>query len=152
MQRGSGQRALVIGANSSARSTIDKADDSKKWQEVKHRVFQGEQADTIEHAHPYGFTAVPKPPDSSGTAEAIVIYVGGDRSHGVAIVVGDRRYRLTNLVEGEMAIHDDQGQMVHIKRGGIDIISMGTVNLTASGAVTVTAASVAINGNVDING
>ena len=127
-QRGSGQRAAIVGANSSARSTVQKADDSKKWQEVAHKVSQGEQADTIEHAHPYGVTSVPKAPDSNGAAEAIVIFVEGDRSHGVVVVTGDRRYRPTGNAEGEALIYDDQGQKVHHQRAGTRVASPNKVH------------------------
>jgi uncharacterized Zn-binding protein involved in type VI secretion len=93
MQRGNSLRATESIGNYISRSTVQSADDSQKWQEVDHKVFQDEQADTIEHVHPYGFTSVPKKPDQNGAAEGIVAYLGGDRSHGVLLVVGDRRYQ-----------------------------------------------------------
>jgi phage gp45-like len=37
------------------------------------------------------------------------------RSHGVLIVVGDRRYRLERIASGDVVIHDNQGQKVHLK-------------------------------------
>lgn len=49
----------------------------------------------------------------------MVLFPGGDRSHGMAVIVADRRYRLKGLARGEVAIYDDQGQSVTLTRGGI---------------------------------
>ena len=97
-------------------------------QEAQLRLFSGEAQQTIEHVHPYGFTSVPQPrtggADSGmgGTldaAEAIVVYLNGNRSHGVAVVTGDRRFRLGGLQPGEVAHHDDQTHQRVIHRDGI---------------------------------
>jgi phage gp45-like len=42
-------------------------------------------------------------------------------SHPIVLVVGDRRYRLKNLQDGEVAIYDDLGQKVHLTRDGIRV-------------------------------
>lgn len=105
------------------RTAVESVDDTQLMQESKHSLFKDEQQDKVEHVHPYGFTAVPKKPTGSGkmrmAAEAFMSYMGAGRSHGVAMVVGDRRYRLYKLDEGEVALHDDQGHQVHIKRDGV---------------------------------
>jgi len=79
-------------------------------------MLAGEQKADIEHFEPYGFTSKAHP-----GAEAIVLFVGGDRSHGIVISVADRRYRLTGLPDGEAALYDDQGQVVHVKRNGLEL-------------------------------
>lgn len=94
-----------------ARATFAKADDSKKWQEVTIRTDGTRDLTNIEMAHNYGTTFVPKKPDDdqhTKAAEAIVVYLGGDMSHPIVLAIGDRRFRLQNLQEGEFAIHDDQ--------------------------------------------
>jgi phage gp45-like len=122
---------------SATRLTLDSTDDSPMMQQAQLRGFHNEQMGDIEHAHPYGFTARPKKPTkangqtggsagASGAtqgggqqqekAEAFLIFVNGNRSHGVAVVVADRRYRPNNLQEGEVALHDDQGQQVYVSR------------------------------------
>jgi phage gp45-like len=117
MQRGNTLRSTESIGNYISRTTVQSADDTQQWQELTHKVFQDEQADSIEHVHPYGFTSVVHPPNDNGqAAEGIVAYLGGDRSHG------------------EVAIHDDQQQSVHITRTGIVI--------TSSMAVTVNAPSI----------
>jgi phage gp45-like len=106
-----------------SRAVVEEVDDSKLMQEHKHSLFGGEQQAQNEHVHPYGFTAVPKKPTGTGkmrmAAEAFMSFMGAGRSHGIAVMVGDRRYRLYKLDEGEVALHDDQGHQVHIKRDGV---------------------------------
>lgn len=123
MRHSTSRTAADRHASGLGRTVFEEADDSKPMQESKHSLFKGEQQQKIEHVHPYGFTAVPKKPTGSGVmrraAEAFMSFLGGNRSHGIAVVVGDRRYRLYKLEEGEVALHDDQGQQVHLKRDGV---------------------------------
>lgn len=96
------------------RGVVRLVDAGKKMQTVQVTSVDG-ATDTAEHFEPYGFTSRPK----TG-AEAVVLQVGGT-SHPVCIVAADRRYRVTGLAEGEVCIHDDQGQSVTLKRDGIYI-------------------------------
>jgi phage baseplate assembly protein V len=91
-----------------------------KMQRLKISLRAGEMKENIEHFEPYGFTSHPL-----AGSDVVVGFVGADRSHGIALVVGDRRYRLRNLKGGEVAIHDDQGQSVHLTREGIVIKGAG---------------------------
>lgn len=101
-------------SNMMARGTVAAVNAASKMQALQVRLLAGEVKDGIEHFEPYGFTSHPK----TG-AEAIGLFFDGDRSHGIVVVVADRRYRLTGLQEGEVALHDDQGQKVHLTRDGI---------------------------------
>lgn len=114
------QRVLHIVVRGIA-STID---DEKKMQLIQLAAMADETLDDIERFQNYGFTSHPKP-----GAEAIGLSIGGDRGHTVVIAVDDRRFRLTALEEGEVAIYDDQGQKVHLARDGIQIFSEGTVSV-----------------------
>lgn len=103
-----------------ARGTVALSDADKKLQSLQIRLLAGEVADGVEHFEPYGYTARPHP-----GAEHVTIFVDGDRSHPLTIVVADRRYRLQGLAEGEVAVHDDLGQKVHLTRGGIVVSGAG---------------------------
>jgi phage baseplate assembly protein V len=72
-----------------------------------------ETLDSIPYLETYGYTAVPLP-----GAEAFTASLGGNRSKTVALVVGDRRYRLKGLLGGEVALYTDEGDFIHFKRGG----------------------------------
>lgn len=103
--------ALMIG-----RAVLGLVDDAKGIQLVQLTVLGNEVLDRVERFQQYGFTSVPH-----AEAEAVVLALGGDRAHGIAIAVDDRRYRLKNLPGGEVALYDDQGQTVHLMRDGIRI-------------------------------
>ncbi len=107
-------------SNMLARGTLAAVNAASKMQGLQLRLLAGEVKDNVEHFEPYGFTSNPK-----GGAEAVAVFLDGDRSHGIAIVVADRRYRLTGLQTGEVALHDDQGQKVHLTRTGIVIDGAG---------------------------
>lgn len=119
-------------SNMLARGTLAAVNAVSKMQGLQLRLLAGEVKDNVEHFEPYGFTSNPK-----GGAEAVAVFLDGDRSHGIAIVVADRRYRLTGLQTGEVALHDDQGQKVHLTRTGI-VIDGGGLPLTIQNAPTVT--------------
>jgi phage gp45-like len=124
------------------RATLEKTNDDLKWQEGEFKLLHDEGATDIEHVHPYGFSARPKGPTEEGgkkrKAEAVVVYPnGGNRSHGLAVIVGDRRYRLKSMKEGEVALHDDQGQKVHLTRDGIVVEAPGKVTLKVVGGNTI---------------
>jgi len=102
-------------ANMLARGKLTAVDPSTKMQTLQLGLLDGESKDRMEHFEPYGFTSHPNP----GTAEAIGAFLDGDRSHGVVLVVADRKFRMKGFERGEVAIHDDQGQSVHLTRDGI---------------------------------
>jgi phage gp45-like len=110
-------------ASGISRAVVEEVDDTKLMQEHKHSLAGDEQQAQNEHAHPYGFVNVPQKPTGTGkmrmAAEAFMSFMGAGRSHGIAMLVGDRRYRLYKLAGGEVAMHDDQGHQVHFKRDGI---------------------------------
>lgn len=80
---------------------------------VQVKVLDGETLGNVKRVEPYGFSYRPKP-----GCQTYLLFPSGDRSFGVAIVIGDRQYQM-DLEEGEVALHDDQGQHVHLKRDGI---------------------------------
>lgn len=114
------------------RAVVLAVDDSSKCQTVQITALKGEVLDNVERITEYGFVSHPH----SG-AEAVLLAVGGNRANGVVIVAGDRRYRLTGLAAGEVALHDDQGQVIKLARGGIEI--------TTDKPITVNAPKVVVN-------
>ena len=59
--------------------------------------------------------------------------------------VEDRRYRLRGLAGGEVAIYDDQGQKVHIKRNGI-VAEAANIYLKSAGVIRIEGDGVEIHG------
>lgn len=104
------------------RAVVKSINAATKCQTVDVELLAGDQKAGIEHFEPYGFTAV-----ANQGAEAIVLFPDADRSHAVAIVVADRRYRIKGLKTGEVAFYDDQGQTVTLTRDGIVVDGAGKV-------------------------
>lgn len=107
-----------------ARGVLRLIDSAGGAQKLQVEMQPGELLNNVEHLEPYGFTSRP-----FAGAEVAGLSVGGDRNRIVVVMVADRRYRLKALAAGEMAIYDDQGQKVHLKRNGIYIEAAGTVEI-----------------------
>jgi phage baseplate assembly protein V len=121
-----------------ARAVITLADDGLKIQGLQLRALADEVLDNVERFQQYGVTSVPV-----AGAEAILLCLGGHRDHPVVVAVEDRRYRLKGLASGEMAIYDDLGQKVHLKRDGIYIETTQDVVVKADGKATIEAGGTA---------
>lgn len=124
---------LMIG-----RGIITLVNDATKEQSVQISLLEGEVHDHVERYQEYGFSSVPQ-----AGAEVITVSVGGNRGHSVVIATGDRRYRMKNLGAGEVALYDDLGQSVHLKRDGITLTSP---------KVIISAATTQISGTLTVNG
>lgn len=108
-------------------------------QEAQVEMEEGETRDELEHALPYGFAHLPRK-----GSEACVVFPNGDRSYGLVLSVYDREHRLKLNHEGDVAIYDDQGQVIHLTRSGIEI--------TSSNPVTINAPETHINGALNVSG
>lgn len=97
-----------------ARGIVTAVEDTQPMQTLSLSLLADENKTGVERFQDYGFTS--NPPKG---LEALVGFIGGNRSHGVVLAVGDRQYRLHPLETGELALYDDQGQIVHLKRDGI---------------------------------
>ena len=117
-------------ANFLARGVVALGNSASKLQSLQLRLLAGEFKDNVEHLEPYGFTACPLP-----GAEALAGFIGGDRSHGVVIVVADRRFRLQGLKSGEVALYTDEGDKFHFKRGRVIDLETVTLNVKATDSV-----------------
>jgi phage baseplate assembly protein V len=122
-----------------ARAVIGLVDDGKLAQALQIDLLADETQDDVERFQNYGFTSHPHP-----GAEGITVCPAGLRSHAVVIAVEDRRYRLRNLQQGEVAIYDDLGNVVLLGREAIAITAVQKIEITAPQAV-VTADSVLVD-------
>jgi phage baseplate assembly protein V len=103
-------------SNMISRGTLADIDPDRKMQTVQARLLAGETKNGLEYFEPYGITSVP-----NNDAELVAVFLDGDRSNGLVICIADRRFRLQGMKTGEVALHDDQGQKVHLTRDGIVI-------------------------------
>lgn len=94
---------------------------------TKREILNG-----VERFQNYGFTAKPH-----AGAEGVVVFVGGNRDHGLCIAVDDRRYRLTGLEDGEVAIYTDEGDKIHLKRNNVIEVETQTFRVNAGTVVEI---------------
>lgn len=131
-----------------ARAIVRLVDDARQAQELQIELLEGESQDAVERFQNYGLTSVPHV-----GAEALVVFAGGLRSHGVVLAVEDRRYRLTGLENGEVALFDDLGNVIKLGREAISVtattklmVDAPTVEVTAD-SVTVTSDNIQLGGS-----
>ncbi len=119
------------------RGVVKLINDAKGLQELQASALAGELLDGVERIQQYGFTAHPHP-----DADCLILNVGADRSHPIVIAVDDRRYRL-QLAVGEVAMYDDQGQVVALYRDRIEVeapnvvVKSDNVQLGADGGAAI---------------
>ena len=134
-------------ANLLARGVVALGNSASKLQSLQLRLTADEVKDNMEHLEPYGYTASPLP-----GAEALAAFFGGDRSHGVVVVVSDRRFRLQGLKPGEVALYTDEGDRFHFKRGRIIDIETVTLNVKASESVNFDTPLITATGRIESQG
>lgn len=129
------------------RAVIAAVNATNQTQLLQLNLLADETSGQLEQFQEYGFASVP-----FAGAEAAVMFVMGDRSHGIVVATQDRRYRLATMQGGEVALYDDQGQYVWLKREGIDLRTPfnltgeveGDLTLTVSGSATISAQSAVV--------
>lgn len=105
-----------------------------------------EVLDKVPYLETYGVTSVPLQ-----GAEAVVLALGGNHDKALVIAVGDRRYRLKNMKNGEVALYTDEGDFVHIKRGGT-IRVKAALKVIMETPLVECSKDLKVAGNVDIQG
>lgn len=103
-----------------SRAVVNSLQDDGAFQIVQVKLLDGEIRDGVEVLGQYGHSS--RPP---GKMEGVFLSAGGDRDHGLMICVGDRQFRFKGLENGESALYDDLGQVVHLTREGIRIKGAG---------------------------
>ena len=100
-------------ANLVARAVVRLVTDSTGLQVVQLEVLDGETREGCERFQSYGFSSVPL-----DGAEAVVLFVGGRRDHGLVVAVDDRRHRKKDLEAGEVAIYHHGGSYILLRDDG----------------------------------
>lgn len=124
-----GKVRLMVG-----RAILAAIGDAGPIQTAQAKLLADETHDDMERVQEYGFTSVPLP-----GAEGVVVFVGGNRDHGLIIATDDRRYRLKGLQGGEVALYTDEdkaaadhrivfkrGKEIHLVAGASSIVMTPT--------------------------
>ncbi len=96
-------------------------------QHCQVKTAAGEILNDVAFLEPYGFTAKPKK-----KSETLIFNVNGNKFNNVVLNIGNRELRFKELNDGEVAMYDDSGNLLHFKNGGaIDFKAPATMNQTA---------------------
>lgn len=140
---------LIVGRG---RTQTGSDDGSVQLQQV--RLGQMDTLDNVPRLSEYGFNSMP-PADT----DAIVLFVGGNRSNGVIVATGNQRFRMRSLKPGEVSISDNLGQSVLLSQDGIVVNGGGlpmrienTPEVTVDTPKATFTGDVHIDGNLDVDG
>lgn len=103
-----------------SRAVITLVNDGLKTQRLQLKLLDGEVMDGVERFQEWGFSSVPL-----DGAQAVMVCIGGSRSHGIVVATEDGRHRVAGLLPGESVLYDDLGQKVYLTRNGIVIDGAG---------------------------
>lgn len=103
-----------------ARAVIHLVNDEAGRQFVQVSVLAGEVKSDVERVQEFGFNS--NPPEGS---QAIITFLGSDRTHPIVIGTNDPRTRFNQLASGESAQYDANGQFLHMRNGGSIVIQTG---------------------------
>jgi phage baseplate assembly protein V len=92
--------SLIVG-----RAILAAVANSGKTQRLQLDLMAGEVSTGVERFEEYGFESYPEP-----GAEAAAVFLAGNREHGIVLCVHDRRYRPTDLEEGDAQIYTKWGR------------------------------------------
>ena len=126
--------------NTVSRGVVQLSNASTLLQSLQVNILKDEVLDNVEHFEQQGFTARPKQ-----GAEAIILCPGGNRSSAIVIMVSDRRIRIKDLGEGEVAMYDDANNLIHFKQDG-------TIAVKSDSSVDFTVPNVTMSGNLLVSG
>lgn len=134
-----------------SRGVVRIISDGGGLQLIQASLMANETRSNLERLQEYGFTSVPLP-----GAEAAVIFVGGNRDHGLVIAVDDRRYRLKPLEGGEVALYTDEGDYVKLGRGREIEVNTQVCRIIATDMVRMETPELRVTGDIidqcDTNG
>src|SRR4030042_908352 len=117
-----------------SRAIVNLVDDSKAIQLVQISLLKDETKSGVERIQQFGFSSNPKK-----GAEAVVVFVNGNRDHALVIAVDYSRYRIKNLPEGASVQYDWDGNYIKLsKEDGIEINAVNEkVTIKASGDIEI---------------
>lgn len=123
------------------RAVVTLVSDTFKTQSVQIVAMVDEVRDAVEHMQPAGFKSVPL-----AGSEAIVLAIGGNGDHRVAVMVHHKDSRPQGWDAGDVGIyHQVTGDLIRIKADG-------SIEITAKAKVVIKAPTVRVEGNIEATG
>ncbi|WP_233854176.1 phage baseplate assembly protein V [Paraburkholderia sp. HD33-4] len=130
------------------RGRLTRVDDGGPCQLVQMQLSQTETRDATPRMAEYGFESNPP-----AGADAVAVFLAGNRTNGVVIACGHQQYRMRGLTTGEVAISDNKGQSVYLSAAGIVVNGGGLpMKFTNTPQVTVDTPLMHCTGNITADG
>lgn len=107
-----------------SRIVLTAATDKAPVQVVQFTGLADEVKQNVEFLQNFGFSSVPP-----NGARGLAIYPGGDRSHGVVVVLDARALQPVTLKTGEAAVWDALGKFIHLQDDGTILIKADKVRV-----------------------
>lgn len=107
-----------------ARIVLTGATDKSPVQVVQFTGLADEVKQNVEYLQAFGHSSVPP-----AGARGLAIFPGGDRSHGVVIVLDARSLQPVTLKSGESLLWDALGKFIHLKDDGSIVIKADKVRV-----------------------
>ncbi len=138
-----------------SRAVIRTKNPDRPMRTLQTEHLPGDVRDDVEHYEPYGFTSEPHI-----GSEGVAVSIDGNRGHTIVIIAADRRYRIMGLKDGEVAMYDDLGKTVILKRNELlvdakdspVVINSGSKVTIKAPEVVVDAANSTFKGNITATG
>ena len=118
---------------------IESMEMTSGFPQAKGQAYADEELDGLDIYQDYGFAFKGVPSDDEGSMEGIGVATGGDRQRTVIVKIHDRRYFLTDLGNGEVAMYTHEDQLpgrhrVHFKAGQVIDIRCKEANIISDKA------------------
>lgn len=101
-------------------------------QKVQVSGLADETLQDVEFMQHFGFTSVPP-----ANTQAVILPIGGQTSHGIVIATENGTFRVKNLQGGEVAVYDESGSSIVLKKGRLIEVDCDVLNIKASTKVAI---------------
>ena len=101
-------------------------------QKVQASGLADETLQDVELMQQFGFTSVPP-----ANTQAVILPIGGQTTHGIVIATENGSFRLKNLQGGEVAIYDESGSSIVLKKGRLIEIDCDVLKINATTKVDI---------------
>lgn len=127
------QTETALGAVRQAfRGTLNLVKSADNIQKVQVSGLANETLQDVELMQQFGLTSVPP----AGT-QVVVLPMGGETTHSIVIATENGSFRVKNLQSGEVAVYDESGSSIILKKGRLIEIDCDTLKITASTKVDI---------------
>ena len=101
-------------------------------QKVQASGLADEILQDVELMQQFGFTSVPP-----ANTQAVILPIGGQTTHGIVIATENGSFRVKNLQGGEVAVYDESGSSIVLKKGRLIEIDCDVLKIKAATKVDI---------------